>query len=272
MNKVLTVVVPNYNNGKYLSKCIESIISQTYSVDEIIIVDDCSTDNSLDNISYLCQKYHNIKLISLKRNMGVSNARNTGLSYVKTEYVTFIDADDFYANKDKLKNEMELIKKYSSRGIDILSYSKTLPVSNDGTKLLYPSFSEKEYREGRIYLGLLLGYRFRAIMRDYCIKTDILRKVNGYNNNRNFYEDWELLLKLSKIVPFYCTHEYGTGYRNSLNGLSKKPESEHLAAQKEIFYEHISEYGKLKQIYYIFLRNSFMSLKKIKKMIRISKK
>lgn len=90
----VSIVIPVYNAGKCIEKCIESIMNQTYKDWELVIVDDGSCDDSL----YLCKKYagkdNRINLFS-KPNGGVSQARNYGIDRVHGEYVTFIDADDY---------------------------------------------------------------------------------------------------------------------------------------------------------------------------------
>ncbi len=90
----ISVIVPVYNVEKYLNRCIESIINQTYQNIEIILINDGSTDNS----SIICDEYAEkdarIKVIH-KKNGGVSSARNVGLKNAKGEFITFVDSDDY---------------------------------------------------------------------------------------------------------------------------------------------------------------------------------
>ena len=72
-NSLLSVIIPNYNKQKYLQECIESVIRQSYKQIEIIIVDDCSTDNSREIILELAQKYASIRPIFQEKNGGVSH-------------------------------------------------------------------------------------------------------------------------------------------------------------------------------------------------------
>lgn len=94
MNEKLSVIVPVYNAEKYISRCLDSICKQTYENLQIIIVNDGSTDKSFQ----VCREYQTndmrIELYS-QQNSGVGAARNTGLSNVKGEYLTFVDADDY---------------------------------------------------------------------------------------------------------------------------------------------------------------------------------
>ena len=155
MNNI-TVVIPNYNNAPYLEDCIKSVENQSYPVQEIIVVDDCSTDNSLAVLEELKERYDNIVIHRQERNRGVSCARNIGLSLVKTEYVTFVDADDFYVNPNKIENEMSLIEFMKrNRGKDVVAYSITVICSNEGIPD-YPDIKRKEfYLNGHIHFQLL---------------------------------------------------------------------------------------------------------------------
>lgn len=112
MGSELTVVVPVYNVEKYLSKCIESILNQTLTVDEIILVDDGSKDRSGEIAEEYAEKYENIKVIHQK-NGGLSSARNTGIDAATKEYIAFVDSDDYIA-PTMYEVLMERLKKYDA--------------------------------------------------------------------------------------------------------------------------------------------------------------
>lgn len=98
MNKLITVIVPVYNAEKYVKECIESILGQTYTNIQLILVDDGSTDKS-DSICNQYQSMDNRVLYIHKENGGVSSARNYGLKRADGSYVIFIDADDTIGEK-----------------------------------------------------------------------------------------------------------------------------------------------------------------------------
>ena len=103
---IISIIVPVYNTGKYLEKCLESIISQSLTNFEVICIDDGSTDNSYDILTTYKEKYNNFKII-YQENQGVAIARNNGLKYANGDYIIFIDSDDFITNDylEKLYNE-----------------------------------------------------------------------------------------------------------------------------------------------------------------------
>lgn len=92
MNELISVIVPVYNVEDYISECIESILNQTYNTFELLIINDGSTDSSLDKV--LAFNDSRIKLID-KENEGLSSARNIGMELANGKYITFIDSDDF---------------------------------------------------------------------------------------------------------------------------------------------------------------------------------
>jgi len=93
-NRLVSIIVPVYNTERYLNRCLDSLINQSYSNFELIIVDDGSTDNSLE----ICKKYQTIDeriKVYHKANGGLSSARNFALDVIKGEYVTLVDSDDY---------------------------------------------------------------------------------------------------------------------------------------------------------------------------------
>lgn len=237
----LTVVIPNYNNGRYLSKCVESIVGQTYrDLLEIIIVDDCSTDDSRDTILALAEKYPIVKPLLLEKNGKVSAARNAGLYAAKGEYITFVDADDCYYNKEKISNEMALIEKHLEQGEDVVAYSSIVRMSNNGKVFTCPSNARELYFEGNIYKRLLVDKRSSAVMRDYCIKKSLLQTLGGYNEQNSLFEDLELILKIAKNYKFYFTGAFGTAYRDSVSGLSKRPPAQLIKAKNSVIEKQIA--------------------------------
>ena len=113
MNKYkISVIVPVYNVKKYLNRCIESILNQSYTNIEVIIVDDGSTDGSENICDDFILKDSRVKVFH-KKNGGLSDARNFGMKHATGNYISFIDSDD-YIFKDLLKYQLDIIKKYNA--------------------------------------------------------------------------------------------------------------------------------------------------------------
>lgn len=113
-----SIVVPVFNVEQYLSRCIESVLSQTFKDFELILVDDGSTDSSGAICDRYAEKDNRIRVIH-KKNGGVSTARNTGIEISSGEYITFCDSDDYYKNM-----LLEIVAAYlEDSSVDLLSYN-----------------------------------------------------------------------------------------------------------------------------------------------------
>lgn len=130
-NPLISIIVPIYNVEKYLERCIDSLLRQTYKNIEIILVDDGSTDHSPKMIDEYQSQNKKIKVIHQK-NGGLSNARNNGLEIAKGEYIAFIDSDD-YISDDYIEYLYKLIEENNSQ-MSICNYklfSETLEIKEE---------------------------------------------------------------------------------------------------------------------------------------------
>ena len=110
MNKLVSIIIPIYNAENNISKCIESILKQTYSNIEVLCINDGSKDNSKEILEKYQKEDERIIIIN-KENSGVSDTRNLGISHAKGDYVMFIDADD-YIEKNYIKEMINIANKY----------------------------------------------------------------------------------------------------------------------------------------------------------------
>lgn len=118
---LISIIIPVYNVEKYLSRCLNSVISQDYKNIEIILVNDGSTDNSLKICNNYCQKYSFIKTLS-KKNEGLSSARNYGIKQAEGSFLMFVDSDD-YVSQTFCSAALNSQKKYNS-DIVIFDYNR----------------------------------------------------------------------------------------------------------------------------------------------------
>ncbi len=112
MDNVVSIIIPVYNASNSIEKCINSVLTQTYSRIEIILVNDCSKDDSLEKCLLFAKKDYRIKVISNKSNMGLGLTRNEGLECASGEYIMFLDADDFI-EKDMVLKLITALNDYS---------------------------------------------------------------------------------------------------------------------------------------------------------------
>lgn len=180
----ISVIVPVYNVEKYLTQCIESILSQTYQEFELLLIDDGSEDNS----GSICDHYSNIDSrvhVFHKENGGVSSARNMGIEHAKGEWVCFVDSDD-WIDKDTFEYITGLWK-----GADFLQfgYRRTGGTASEysyvpGKVLRY---STSVYCTKRIYHSAICGY---------LLKLNIIKKYKiSFPNHIKYGEDQAFILK-----------------------------------------------------------------------------
>jgi len=137
--KRLSLVIPIYNVEQYLKKCLDSLLNQTVKEFQLILVNDGSTDQSQDIIDQYVKMYPDRIQSHIKLNGGLSDARNYGMKYVDTEFVLFIDSDDFV--EDDL---VESVLKEMNDDVDMLIFD-------------YNQYYEKEDKKVIIHNGLLEG-------------------------------------------------------------------------------------------------------------------
>lgn len=132
----VSVIIPVFNTEEYLPKCISSIINQTIKNIEIICINDCSTDDSLKILQDFSKQDIRIRIVDLKENKGVSNARNTGIDLAQGEYIYFIDSDD-WIDTNYLEEMLIKIKEVNS---DIIINANLVKEYDDSTRKAYGKF------------------------------------------------------------------------------------------------------------------------------------
>ncbi|MGK5092227.1 glycosyltransferase family 2 protein [Deltaproteobacteria bacterium TL4] len=131
MEALVSIVIPAYNAAKYLQQTVESVQSQTYPHWEMLIVDDGSTDNSVELLTELAQKDSRLSLICLKSNSASPAVpRNTGLQQTRGDYIAFLDADDLW-HPQKLEVQLQLMREHHSDfcSTTLQRFKKTAPVN-----------------------------------------------------------------------------------------------------------------------------------------------
>ena len=180
MNPKLSILIPAYNTQDYISECLESILNQTYTDYEIIIVDDGSTDKTGQIIDEYSKIDNRIRVIHLKENTGTCNgARNVGIDEARGDYITFIDSDDKYLYNYSLKFFMDLIDKYHP---DIIKGSVIKSTWNNFStnKKLIEIFEETKeqslfdlLKQQKIWAGLVNSITTREIALQSKLKYNI---------------------------------------------------------------------------------------------------
>lgn len=187
-----SVIIPLYNKEKYIAKAIESVLSQTYTSFELIVVNDGSTDQSLKVVKSIPDTYGRIKIID-HPNSGVSVARNNGVKAASYDYIAFLDADDWW-HCDFLKSMKELIDDFPAAGIYASAYYS---VKNRKPRLSKFGF-DHNYRG---YINYFETYSHAWWMPLTSISVVIPKKtftnLDGFKPSLKFGEDVDLWLRIA---------------------------------------------------------------------------
>lgn len=255
---MVSVIIPIYNVEKYLSECIESVINQTYSDLEIILVNDGSTDNCRDICERYKRKDSRIKLVH-KNNGGLSSARNAGIDVANGDYYTFIDSDD-YIMSDMIEQLVYAIQstdtdisicckaddtskfdKGIQKKIEVLTKEETLKCILTEKKILTSAwgklyknnlFNAIRYPNGKIYEDLGTTYKLVELSKKiayvdakkYYYRTNIesITKSNFTNRQLDYFIIAEELQKFVKQkYPQYFRYAINHSVRISISFMKK---------------------------------------------------
>lgn len=126
---MVSIITPTYNSERFISKTVDSIISQTYDDWELLITDDCSTDNTWSLLSAYAEKDDRIKIFQLERNSGPGVARNNSIQHAKGRFIAFCDSDDLW-----IPNKVEKQVKFLLENDLIFTYSAYQKINEAGIK------------------------------------------------------------------------------------------------------------------------------------------
>jgi teichuronic acid biosynthesis glycosyltransferase TuaG len=210
MNKIkISVIIPAYNAGPFLAEAIESVLAQRYADVEVIVVNDGSTDNTLEIASGFGER---ITVITQK-NSGVAASRNYGSKCAKGEYLAFLDADDVW-----LPDKLELQAKKILAGFPFV-YSNRYNFGQIGDLPLVQS-DIMLLPEGSIWNLLVYGNMITTS--SVVIRKDIFEEFCGFDPELPQCEDWDLWLKCAEIYLIGCCPEPLVKYRVHPGGISRK--------------------------------------------------
>jgi len=192
---MISVIVPVYNRGHKIKRAIDSVLSQTFKDFELIIINDCSTDNSVQIINEFSDS--RIKLLHTSKNSGAAVARNIGIKNAKGEIISFLDSDDFYEPEIlevsyKLLNDSSNEIGFMWTGLRYIHKNKISDFCWD------PNFNES------FYLTFLNGLHIGTCC-GISIKKNVINKCGDFNENLPAAEDTDFFLRITQHFGFVFT-------------------------------------------------------------------
>ena len=190
--ELISVIIPTYNRRDKVTYAVKSVLDQTYSNIEVIIIDDASTDNTEAEIKKI--KDDRIRYIYLEKNHGAAGARNVGIKEANGTYIAFQDSDDIW-EKEKLQMQIDKMA-----GTDNVGLVYCAMVQFDAKGRLLSLIPEKKlpekYTSGKIF-DFMLTYALISTQ-TMLVRSDIINKMNGFNENLRALEDYEFALRYAK--------------------------------------------------------------------------
>ena len=184
LQPLISIITPNFNSEKFISETIESVLNQSYRNWELIIVDDFSTDNSLNLINKFISKESRISLIKLSKNSGPAITRNQGIKVAKGDYLAFLDSDDSWFT-NKLEKQLNFMEQ-KDIAFSFTSYYSFDENKNDRKLIKAKEFISYNNLLTNNYIGCLtVMYSVKHLGKVYF--PDVLKR-----------QDWALWLKITK--------------------------------------------------------------------------
>ena len=198
-----TVIIPLYNKESYVENTINSILNQTFTNYEVLIVNDCSTDDSVAKVKpFLSEK---IKLIAHSENKGLSATRNTGIQNANSDYITFLDADDLW-KPTFLETIHQLITDFPEAKIFGTNYEEVYK-----NKIVVPKNSASELIPNSAQLIDFFKYNLRQGIYNHgcvCFHKEVYSKAGMYDENIDFAEDLDFNIR--------ANYNFKLAYSNSI--------------------------------------------------------
>jgi glycosyltransferase involved in cell wall biosynthesis len=203
----ISVVIPNYNHSRTLPKSICSVINQTPNVDEVIIVDDCSTDDSHKIAKDFQNRYSQIRVISNKNNLGVMGALNVGLREVSSEYVLFLSSNDYLLD-GIIGSARESLLKIKAGLWSALIYKEV-----DQKRKLYPSpivLKNEGYISPKKCISYLNSVGSWFTGTTMLFRTEVLKELGGFEEKYYGFADmYAAMIIASKHGAYFKPTPYG---------------------------------------------------------------
>lgn len=210
----ISIIVPVYNVEKYLNKCVDSILNQTFRDFELILVDDGSPDNSGAICDQYAEQDSRVKVIH-NENRGISEARNSGINIAKGKYYGFVDSDDYIA-EDMFEILYKNIRKYNA---DISSV-ELISVQNGVLKTKNKKNVEKVYNQKETMQAVIEGTDFYAYVWNKLYLSSLFKDIR-FPKGKTFEDAiimFKLLKKVNKVVICNMGKYYYVRHHDSIMG------------------------------------------------------
>lgn len=234
----VSVVIPCYNREASVRAAVESVLEQDYPCFEVVLVDDCSTDDTLNILNSIDDP--RVKVVTSKVNNGPGVARNRGVSESSGEWVAFQDSDDLWL-PGKLRRQMEVVRSSNDAVAVYCRMSVRTGLDGQASQISHIPSYEAENLSGDVLRGLV--YSSFISTQTLVIRRDVFDSVGGFDVTLPALEDWELMLRVAQWGPVEFVEEPLVEQAFSDNSLTKNV-AKRLVAQSMILEKHTDLIGR----------------------------
>lgn len=211
MKTTLSVIIPVFNGEKYIKKAVDSVLNQTFLPQEILIVNDGSTDKTKSIIEEYQKSYSNLRCVH-KTNGGLSSARNTGIKEAKGDFLAFLDADDLW-EKTKLEKQMQVFQNSKFKDLGVV-YCDYYNFDEKGNRIKDSEYFQlNESIKGNIYKQLIVGNLVASSGSGVLIKKECFEKVGFFDEKLKACEDWDMWFRIAQFYEYDFVPEKLVGLR-----------------------------------------------------------
>jgi glycosyltransferase involved in cell wall biosynthesis len=202
---MIDVVIPLYNKQEKISRCLQSVIAQKVSANKIIVIDDGSTDSSFLRAKEALSGYKGDFEIVTTFNRGVSAARNYGMSLACSEFIAFLDADDYW-DSAFLENALKVLNNDQDKNIGLVTCFHEVRAES---KVFVPNQGVK-----KSFSGIIDNYSKSAKKGNpvhsskVVVRKDMLTKIGGFPENNGLTEDLYVWFRLSRLCKIYIINKF----------------------------------------------------------------
>ena len=253
-----------YNNADFIAKAIRSVLAQTFTDFEFIIIN----DHSPDNTDVIMNNFVDNRIIYIKNqeNRGLIYNLNKGIELAKGEYIARIDSDDWWLDKDKLRKQVEFL----DNNLDYALIGTWAKVYNIENKYLFDIIHSKDFLSIKNKMLIKSCFVHSSVL----FRKSVSLECGNYDIREKYVEDYGLWLRMGEKYKLANIGEYGVGYLLNEKGETQKHNQEQIKANLKLIKKHKSFYPnyflgflKWKTKYFIVKLGGLKLLNKIKKSV-----
>lgn len=213
MSKLISIILPTYNDAQFLQEAIDSVIRQTYKNWELIIINDASTDSTKEILKLYSKKDPRIRSFNNRSNIGMTKNLNYGISKSRGEFIARQDGDDIWISKNKLELQMKFLNKNPDCAL-VGSWARVIDLNGKSLFTIKHPLTDSGIRKRILSKNCF-------VHSSVVLRSTALKKVFLYDCNHPYTDDYNLWLKIGKQFKFHNINKYLVAYRIKPRGITQ---------------------------------------------------